>query len=138
MILRVAVDVDEGTFLRPRLACARLYLAVQGLGFLETLGALSLLVLMLLPLAPHTCSISDLLPLQFLLFNVFETARSLIRNFLKVLASILIFLVNLSLFLLHGPHMLIHILVQYVGSLTFRLNEFFLPQDLGLIEELAL
>ena len=47
-------------------------------------------------------------------------------------------MVLLSLLLLQSPHMLVHVLVHYVGSIMFGLNQFFLPQDLSLVEELAL
>jgi len=119
LLLSVAIDIDEGTFLYLLLACARLHLAVQRLSFLAALSTLSLLILVLLRLVPHACSVGDLLSLKLLLLDVLKTARPLIRNFLQAFASALIFMVILSLFLLHSPHMLVHILVQYVGSLMF-------------------
>ena len=80
--MRVAIDIDEGTFLCLLLACARLNLAVRRLCFLAAFGTLSLLILVLLDLVLHACSIRDLFSLKLLLLDVLKTARPLIRNFL--------------------------------------------------------
>ena len=80
--MRVAIDIDEGTFLCLLLACARLHLVVRRPCFLATLSSLSLLILVLLCLVLRTCSVGDLLSLKLLLLDVLKTARPLIRNFL--------------------------------------------------------
>lgn len=86
---------------------------------MAALSTFSLLILVLLRLIPHACSIGDLLSLKLLLLDVLKATRPLIRNFLEAFASALIFMVILSLLLLQSPHMLVHILVHYVGSLMF-------------------
>ena len=136
--MSASIDVGEDAFLDLRLAHACLDLEVLCLGFSSWSHPHPFLWLWLLWVVAQTLPVTTLLPLHLLVLDVFKAAYTMILFSLQATILFVTCLIGDSLLLFHCSHLVIHIFVQDVGSLSSWLPQLFLLHDLSLVEKLAL